>query len=177
MKVYFNLAVPRDRRERYSMVWTVPTLILSIIVLGWMATMVINGLGRSHQIQKSLAEVKTRDAALRTREMELQRQIQRPEFQQMIQKTKFVNELIGQKQFSLTELTLEVSKLLPPSARLNGLALASASVPNPEVQFAVMGKDEEAIESFVIERSGGSPPQVALVCTARYASPVLPPGN
>jgi hypothetical protein len=196
MKVYLNLADPRDRRERYSLLWAVPTLVLSIIVLVWLATTAIYGLRRSHQIQRSLAEVKTRDAALWARETQLKQQIEQPRFQQMIEKTEFVNQLIGQKQFSLTELTFEVSKLLPPAARLNGLALASSSVPNPEVQFAVMGKNEEAIESFldnlegshefsdVIIKSqgfrggnGSSPQEVALVCTAKYVPPIPSPGN
>jgi hypothetical protein len=196
MKVYLNLAVPRDRRERYSLLWTIPVLILSVIVLAWMATAVIYGLRRSHQVQKSLVAIKARDAALRAREALLQRQIERPEFRQMMQKTEFINGLISQKQFSLTDLTFQVSKLLPPAARLNGLALASSAAQNPEVQFAVMGKNEEAIESFLanledsnefsdviiksqgFQGGGGSAPQeVALVCTAKYLSPVSPSGN
>ena len=114
----------------------------------------------------------------------------------MIQKTEFVNQLISRRQFSLTNLTFKVSRLLPPSARLNGLALASASSPAPEVQFAVMGKDEEAVETFlrnlegssdfsdVIIKSqgfrggsGGGPQEIALVCTAKYVAQALSSSN
>lgn len=196
MKVYLNLAIARDRRERYSLFWTVPTLVLSILVLAWMVTVTIRGLGHSHKVERSLAEVRARDAALRTKESHLRQQIDRPEFRQMIEKTDFVNELINQRQFSLTNLTFDVSKLLPPAARLNGLALASSSVPNPEVQFAVMGKNEEAIEAFLRnlegsnefkdviiksqgfrEGTGGGAQEVAVVCTAEYVAPVAPRGN
>lgn len=196
MKVYLNLADPRDRRERYSLLWTIPTLIVSIIVLVWLASTAFQGMRRSHQIQQALDQVKTRDAALRARETQLQHQIERPEYRQMMEKTGFLNELISQKQFSLTDLTFEVSKLLPPAARLNGLALASAAVPNPEVQFAVMAKNEEAIEAFLgnLEESnefsdiiiksqgfqgggGSTPRQVALVCTAKYVPPASSAGN
>jgi hypothetical protein len=196
MKVYLNLAVARDRRERYALAWAIPVLALSLITLAAFATTAIHDLRRSHQIQRSLAEVRTQNATMRDREVHLQQQIERPEFQRMVQKTEFVNQLISEKQFSLTELTFKVSKLLPPSARLNGLALASSAAPNPEVQFAVMGKDEESVETFLdnLEGSkefddviiktqgfrGGSasgPQEVALVCTARYRAGAADSGN
>lgn len=122
-----------------------------------------------------------------SKETGLRQEINRPEYQSMIQKTKFVNQLINKKEFSLTDLTYKVSQLLPPNVRLSGLALASASVSKPEVQFAVMGKDEKSIETFLenLEGSkdfsdvliksqgfrgggGGGPQEVALVCTASY---------
>lgn len=189
MKVYFNLAVASDRRERYALAWAVPTLAVSLLVLAWLAFSAIHNLRRSHQVRQSLAGVRSQQAALSSKEAILRRRIDRPEFKSMIQKTEFVNQLISQRQFSLTNLTFKVSRLLPPSARLNGLALASASSPNPEVQFAVMGKDEEAVETFLRNlegssdfsdviiksqgfRSGGGSgsQEIALVCTAKYVA-------
>ncbi|MEJ2007149.1 MAG: hypothetical protein P8Z30_03180 [Acidobacteriota bacterium] len=189
MKVYLNLAVPRNRRERYSLAWTVPTLVVSLLVLVWLGVSAVHHLRRSHQIQQSLAKVKAQDAKVQAKEIQLQQQIQRPQFQNMIQETEFVNQLISQKQFSLTRLAFKVSKLLPPSARLNGLALTSSSATNPEVQFAVMGKSEEDIETFLdnLENSsdfngiliksqgfragsGNGPKEVALICTAKYVA-------
>ena len=196
MKVYLNLAVAPDRRERYALAWAVPTLAVSLVVLIWFATTAVHNVRRSHQIERSLAELQVQETATRSQEIRLQQQINRPEFANMIQKTEFVNQLISQRQFSLTQLTFKVSKLLPPSARLNGLALASSSVSHPQVQFAVMGKDEESIETFVsnLEGSddfndvviksqgfrggGGSGPQeIALVCTATYVANVPGSGN
>lgn len=196
MKIYFNLADPRDRRDRYSMFWTIPALVVSMFVLVWMLTVTVKGLEHEHKMERSLAEVRSRDAALQAKEANLRRQINRPEYRKMIQKTDFVNELINQRHFSLTQLTFDVSKLLPPAARLNGLALASSSVPNPEVQFAVMGKNEEAIETFLgnlegsnefsdviiksqgfRQGSGGGSQEVAVVCTAKYMKPDSPSRN
>jgi hypothetical protein len=196
MKVYLNLAVAADRRERYALAWAFPTLALAVVVLIWLAATAIHDVRRSHQAQQSLVEVRAQEAAINAKENRLRQQIDRPEFKSMIQKTEFVNQLINQRHFSLTDLTFKVSRLLPPSARLNGLALASASVPDPEVQFAVTGKDEESIETFlgnlegsgdfsdVIIKSqgfrgggGGGPKEVALVCTARYVAAIPQSGN
>lgn len=196
MKVYFNLAVAPDRRERYALAWAVPTLAVALVVLVWFAFTAIRDLRHSHQVEQSLAHVQLQEAATNSKEADLRRQIDRPEYTSMIKKTEFVNQLISRRQFSLTDLTFKVSKLLPPSTRLNGLALASASAPNPEVQFAVMGKDEESIETFLtnLEGSrdfsdvliksqgfrgggGGGPQEIALVCTAKYTAEAQPSGN
>jgi hypothetical protein len=196
MKVYFNLAVASDRHERYALAWAMPTLAVSVIALLWLATSAFHYVGRAHQAEKSLVDVQSQEAALSSKEASLRRQIDGPEFRGMIQKTEFVNQLISQRQFSLTDLTFKISRLLPPSARLNGLALASASATKPEVQFAVMGKDEESIENFLsnLEGSndfsdvliksqgfrggGGSGAQeIALVCTAKYVGLAPQSGN
>jgi hypothetical protein len=196
MKVYFNLAVASDRRERYALAWAVPTLGVALLVLLWFAGTAIHDVRRSHQIQKSLGKVRAQEAALTSKEASLRQQIDRPEYKNMVQKTEYVNRLISERQFSLTELTYKVSRLLPPDARLSGLALASASVPSPEVQFAVMGKDEVSIETFLrnLEESkyfsdiiiksqgfrgggGAGPQEVALVCTASYVAQTPPSGN
>jgi|SRR5690348_856086 hypothetical protein len=196
MKVYFNLAVASERRERYALAWAVPTLVLSLVVLFWFAGLCIRYMGRAHRAVESVGEVETQENALRSQEATLRRQIDRPEYKTLVQKTEFVNQLISQRQFSLTDLTSRISGLLPPSARLNGLALASASADKPEVQFVVMGKDEQAIEKFLSNLegsrdfsdvliksqgvrggSGGGSQEMALVCTARYVGPLSPSGN
>lgn len=196
MKVYFNLAVASERHERYALAWAVPTLVLALLVLLWFAGSSVRYMGRAHRAERSLADLETQENALRSTEASLRRQIDRPEYKTLVQKTEFVNQLITERQFSLTDLTSKVSRLLPPSARLNGLALASASADNPEVQFVVMGRDEQAIETFLsnLEGSqdfndvliksqgvrgggGGGPQEMALVCTARYVGAVSPSGN
>jgi len=194
MKVSFNLAVAPDRRERYALAWAFPTLVVASLVLLLLVGTAIHDMRRSHQIQHSLAGVRSQESALTAKESSLRQQINRPEYHSMVQKTEFVNQLISQREFSLTHLTYKVSRLLPPNVRLSGLALASASVQNPEVQFAVMGKDEKSIETFLenlegskdfrdvliksqgIRGGGGAgPAQVALVCTASYVAQAPPP--
>ncbi len=196
MKVYWNLAIAPDRRERYALAWVIPALVVASLVLVWLAAIGVHDVRRSHQIRASLAQARSQDAALRVKEAELRQEIDRPEYKSMIDKTEFVNQLVSQRQFSLTDLTFKVSKLLPPSARLDGLALASASAPNPEVQFAVMAKDEESVETFLNNLEGSSdfadvviksqgfrgsggagPQQIALVLTAKYMVPVQTASN
>lgn len=196
MKVYFNLAVAPERRERYALAWAFPTVVVGLLVLVWLAFTSIRDVRRSHRVEQSLAQLQSQEAAINSKEAGLRRQIDRPEYRSMIQKTEFVNQVISRRQFSLTDLTFKVSKLLPPSTRLEGLALASATAPKPEVQFAVMGKDEEAIETFlnnlegssdfsdVVIKSqgfrgggGGGPQEIALVCTATYVPEAPPSGN
>ncbi len=186
MKVYLNLAVTPSRRERYALAWALPAFVVALLVFVYLAAAALHGFRRSREVRSSLAGVQAKDANLRSRETELRLALQRPKLQQMIYETEFVNHLIDQRQFSLTELTVKVSKLLPFNVKLNGLGLAGSDS-QPEVQFAVMGKSEEAIESFLsnledskdfsnvtIKNQGfqagpnAGAEQVALICTARY---------
>src|SRR5512146_2646857 len=128
MKVHFNLAVSRDRHERYALTWAGPTLAVAAIVLVWLSFTAIRNLQRAHRAEQSLAQVRSQEIAINSKEAGLRQEIDRPEYKNRIQKSDFVNQLISRRQFSLTDLTFKVSKLLPPSTRLNGLALASASV-------------------------------------------------
>ncbi|HVA00710.1 MAG TPA: hypothetical protein VMV34_03550 [Terriglobia bacterium] len=195
MKIYLNLAVAPSRRERYALAWAVPTLAVALLIFVYLAGSAIRDFRHSRQIRHSLADFQAKDAHLRAREMELRLQLARPKSREMVDETEFVNHLINQRQFSLTELTVKVSKLLPLNVKLNGLGLEGPDA-HPEVRFAVLGKSEEAVESFLnnLEDSedfsdvtirnqgfrggeGGSPEQVALTCTARYVTAILPAGQ
>jgi Fimbrial assembly protein (PilN) len=192
MKVHLNLAISPSRRERYALAWAAPTFALALLIFVYLAAGAVRDFRRSRQVGQSLAEVQSRNARLGSRETEIRLQLEQPKFREMIRETEFVNHLITARQFSLTELTIKVSKLLPMNVKLNGLGLAGTDT-RPEVRFAVMGKSEEAVESFLnnLEDSkdfsdvtirnqgfqggeGGGPEQVALTCTARYLTAGLP---
>jgi Fimbrial assembly protein (PilN) len=193
MKVYLNLSVAPSRRERYALAWAVPTFVAALIVFVYLAGSAIRDFHRSREIRGSLASSQAKDADLRARETELRLELGRPKFRQIIHETEFVNQLINQREFSLTELTVKVSKLLPSNVKLNGLGLAGSDS-QPEVRFAVMGKTEEAVESFLSnlegskdfsdvtiknqgfrEESQTGAEQVALICTARYVTGISSP--
>ncbi len=192
MKVYLNLAISPSRRERYALAWAAPTFAVALLIFVYLAAGAVRDFRRTQQIHRSLAEVQAKDARLRSQEAELRLQLTQPKLRKMIRETEFVNHLINERQFSLTELTVKVSKLLPMNVKLNGLGLAGTET-HPEVRFAVMGKSEEAVESFLsnledskdfsnvtIRNQGfqggerGGPEQVALTCTARYVTAGLP---
>ncbi len=195
MKIYLNLAVTPSRRERYALAWAVPTLVVGLVVLVYLAGSALRDFRRLEQVRHSLVGVQAKDSALRARETELRLELARPEFREMIQETEFLNQLINQRQFSLTELAVKVSNLMPSDVKLNGLGLAGSDV-HPVVRFAVLGKSEKAVESFLsnLEDSkdfsdvtirtqgfrggtGGAPEQVALTCTARYVTGISPAGQ
>src|SRR5512146_2462966 len=142
MKVYLNLAVAPSRRERYALAWAVPTFAVAALIFVYLAGGALRDFRRSRQIRQSLRDVQAKDAQLRARETELRLQLARPDFREMIRETEFVNHLINQRQFSLTELTVKVSQLLPVNVKLSGLGLAGSDA-RPEVRFAVLGKSEE----------------------------------
>ncbi len=192
MKVYLNLAVATSRRERYALAWAVPTCAIALLVFVYLAGSAIRDFGHLRRVRHSLTGAQSKDSNLRARETELRLQLARPQFREMIHETEFVNHLISQRQFSLTELTIRVSKLLPADVKLSGLGLAGSDS-QPEVRFAVLGKSEKAVESFLsnledakdfsnvtIKNQGfqggeaGGPEQVALTCTARYATGITP---
>jgi len=193
MKVYLNLAVVPSRRERYALVWAVPTLAAALLIFVYLAGSTIRDFRRSREIRGSLASFQAKDADLRARETAIRLELARPESRHLVHETEFVNQLISQREFSLTELTVKVSKLLPSDVKLNGLGLAGSDS-QPEVRFAVMGKSEKAIESFLSnlegskdfsdvtiknqgfrEESKTGTEQVALICTARYVTGIPSP--
>jgi Fimbrial assembly protein (PilN) len=195
MKVHLNLAVAPTRRERYALAWAVPTLVVALLVLVYLAASAIRDFRHLHQVHRELAAVQAKDSELRAQETQVRLELARPKFRQMIHETEFVNQLINQRQFSLTELTVKVSKLLPYDVKLSGLGLAGSDS-QPEVRFAVLGKSEQAIESFLsnLENSkdfsdvtiknqgfrggaGSGPEQVVLTCTARYLTATSPAGQ
>ena len=196
MKVYLNLSQTPTPRERYALAWAIPTIAVSLIVLVWLASTAIGDFERSREIHRSLAEAQNHDTQLLTRERKLQQELGRPEIRQMVHETEFVNGLIDLKEFSLTDLTVKVGKLLPPAVRLTGLGLSAAQA-TPIVQFSVMGKDEDSIESFLenlensedfsdvivksqgIRQAGAEPGSqlIAVVCTARYVTGFSPSGK
>lgn len=197
MKINLNLAVAPSRRDRYALTWAAPLLVIGVVILGWLAGTALRDIQNSRAARRSLAGLQAKDADLRSREVALGARLGQPKFQHMISETQFVNRLMNQRQFSLTELTVKVAKLLPPAVRLNNLGLAGTTS-KPEIRFSVVGKTEEATESFLrnLEDSkdfsnvtiknqgfrggGGSGAEmVALTCTALYvtALPSLPPGQ
>jgi len=185
MKVELNLARAESRRERYVLAWAVPALALGLAGLLYLGHSTTRELGRYRQVHASLAGLQEQDSHLREREAALRKDLGQPQFREVFREVQFVNGLIERKQVSLTELATRVTKLLPPDARLAGLAL----VPKTDqltVRLVITAKNEEAVENFVSnledspdfkdplianqgfeeQGSGGGP--VTVSCSARY---------
>ena len=194
MKISLNLAIAPSRRERYALAWAIPTGVLAaagLVLLSLLALRNFREYSRAHQALAELQQVETK---MREHEAALKRDLGRPQLDTMFRQAQFVNGVIDQKQFSLTELAQKVTKLLPSQARLDAFALTHAGK-NPAVRLSVAGSSDEDIEKFlenledssdftdvavvsqgvaaVAEEGGGKAP-VTVVCTARYVGGEVP---
>ena len=185
MKITLNLATPPSPHERYGLAWAIPTVVVALVGMGLLAFFARRNYRDYRAVHRSVLEMQQREAELRSRELSLRRDLEQPQFREVYRQAQFVNALIDQRQFSLTELTQKVSNLLPGEVRLTGLALPQGGK-EPVVRFALVGNSEEAIESFLsnLEHSSdfgdvailnqdfaqesGTPGSVTVVCTARY---------
>lgn len=185
MKIELNLSVAPSPRERYALAWAVPVTLVSVAVLVLLSLYAVRAYREYRKIHGSVQELRAQEAQFRQREMALRRDLERPQLRKVFRSVRFVNRLIGEKQFSLIELTEQVSKLLPPQVRLAGLGLAEGG-DEPVVRITATGRSEEALEKFLTnlensdkfsevtitsqgfapEGSEGEPVRIA--CSARY---------
>jgi len=186
MKLTLNLSTTPSPHERYALAWAIPTAVIALAGLVLLSLLAVRNFREYRSVHRSVLESEQTEARLRTQEMALRRDLEQPQLQEVYRQAQFVNALIDQKQFSLTELTEKVSKLLPGDVRLTSLAFSRAEK-DPVVRFTVAGNDEEAVETFLSrledsadfadvailnqgfgqEGAGGGP--VIITCVARYA--------
>jgi hypothetical protein len=137
------------------------------------------------RVHQEVLEAEQTEGRLRSQEMTLRRELEQPQLRRVYRQVQFVNSLIERKQFSLTELTQKVSKLLPGEARLTGMAL-SRGEKESVVRFTVAGNNEEAVETFLsnledsadfadvailnqgFSQEGAGQGPVTIACAARY---------
>lgn len=185
MKLTLNLATPPSPHERYGLAWAIPTVVVALVGMGLLAFFARRNFRDYRTVHRSVLDMQQRQAELRSREMLLRRELEQPQSREVYRQAQFVNALVDQKQFSLTELTQKVSKLLPGEVRLTGLALPQGGK-QPVVRFAVVGNSEEAIEAFLsnledspdfaevailnhgFEQESDIQSSVTVVCLARY---------
>jgi Tfp pilus assembly protein PilN len=185
MKITLNLATPPSPHERYGLAWAIPTVFVALVGMGLLAFFARRNYRDYRAVHRSVLEMQQREAELRSRESSLRRELEQPQFREVYRQANFVNALIDQKQFSLTELMQKVSNLLPGEARLTSLVLPQGGK-EPVVRFAVVGNSEEAIEAFLsnledssdfadvailnqgFAQESGTEGSVAVVCMARY---------
>jgi len=185
MKLTLNLSTSPSPRERYALAWAVPTAVIALAGLVLLSLLAVRNFREYRSVHRSVLESEQAEARLRSQEMALRRDLEQPQLRQVYRQVQFVNALIDQKQFSLTELTEKVSKLLPGDVRLTGLALSRAAR-DPVVRFTVAGNDEEAVETFLsrledsadfadvailnqgFAQEGAGHGPVTIACAARY---------
>ncbi|MBI1982681.1 MAG: hypothetical protein HYS61_00600 [Acidobacteria bacterium] len=185
MKIELNLSVAPSPRERYALAWAVPTTLVALGVLVLLSLSAARSYREYREVHGSVRDLRAQEARFRQRETDLRRDLEKPQLREVFRGVRFVNRLIDEKRFSVTELTQRVSKLLPPQVRLVGLGLAEGGN-QPLVRIAVAGRSEEALEKFLtgLENSdhfrevtiisqgfapeGAEDEPVRIACSARY---------
>lgn len=185
MKVELNLSAAPSPRERYALTWAVPVALLALVALGLLGSSALRAYREYSKVHGSVLELQAQEAQFRQREMEMRRDLERPQLREIFRTVRFVNRLIDEKQFSLTGLTEQVSALLPAQARLTGLVVGEVGK-SPIVRITVSGNSEEALEKFLtnLENSeefrevailsqgfapeGSDADPVRIACSARY---------
>lgn len=185
MKVTLNLSVWPGARERFALVWAIPTGLIALLVLAYFTLHAVRDFWKYGDVHALLSEQQEREVELQRREKNLKKELDRPQDRQVFREAQFVNTLIDRKQFSLTQLAEKVTKILPPQVRLTSMALAEPGG-EPVVRFTIAGNSEEAIETFLgnmedssdfrdvailnqgFEEEGSARGPVHIACTARY---------
>ena len=194
MKITLNLSSAPSPRERYALAWAVPVALAALVGLGFLWNSGLTSWRNYRKYQSALVEAGSQEARLRQSQMTLERELSRPEFGTLYRDTQFINSLIERRQFSVAELTQKVTKLMPVSVHLVGLAL-SHQERDRVLRFTVAGDKQEAIETFLVnledspgfdqvqitnqgeEQTEAGGRLVVLTCSARYAGPESGSGN
>ncbi|HEV3279668.1 MAG TPA: hypothetical protein VG860_22965 [Terriglobia bacterium] len=185
MRVNLNLARDQGFRQRHLVAWSVPTLLVALVLLLRMIVGAQANWGEYRTVRASADKEVGRQNELLVREAQLARKLDEPDNRALLHEVQFINYLIDERRLSFGELTDKVTALLPPQARLSGLSMPDASG-DPVVHFAIEGSGEEPVETFLTnlenspdfkdviitnqgfeeKESGGAP--VSITCNARY---------
>jgi hypothetical protein len=186
MKVTLNLSTTPGLRERWALAWAIPATLVGLAGLLFVLTSTARAFRDYRTVHKSLRERLEQENRLSSREAALRKELEQPQVREVLHQVQVVNALIEKKQISLIDLVGKVTELLPGQARLTGLALVPQG-DNLLVRFAVGGRDEEEVETFLSkledspdfkdvavisqgegERAGSDP--VTVSCSARYVA-------
>lgn len=185
MKIALNLAVAPSARERYAAYWAIPATLLGIAGLVFLLVSTNRSYKEYKNVEKSAAESQQRVNALTAQEMGLRRRLEDPQTRQLVKNAQFINGLINDRRFSLTDLAADITHLMPAEVCLTGLA----AIPDGQdmaVKFVITSKTEKAIEVFLssledsprfkdvaiinqgFEQQGAASDLENIACTAHY---------
>ncbi|HLY61952.1 MAG TPA: hypothetical protein VKV95_14495 [Terriglobia bacterium] len=185
MKISVNLATYTSPGERYALAWALPLALFGALGLVFLMRSVVYNFNQYQKVQRNIDALASKNKAMSDMETSLRKDLDRPAQKAVFQKAHYVNGLIDDRQFSLTELTRRVSKLMPASARLISLG-ASRPKTDVLVRLSVVARDEEGLEAFIENMEEAPeftdlnianqsqaaaklmPGMVGILCTARY---------
>ncbi len=148
MKTTLNLALPSSARERYALAWSVPVAAIGLILLVVLSVSAVTTYQSLRRARVTLSELQREEAQVRAREAALKEELERPQLYEIYRYSRFINGVIGRREFSILQLVEKVTELLPGEVRLDGLEIEIASR-NPVLRFAVSAENEESLEKFL----------------------------
>ncbi|HXH49290.1 MAG TPA: hypothetical protein VNM47_08085 [Terriglobia bacterium] len=185
MKITLNFAAAESSRNQHVLAWAIPATVVGLSGMLWLGIGLKRELGQFRLIQRQAAGYQQREDQLRRREVTLHRQLESPEYKDLMGKVQFMNSLISQRRLSLSEFVKEVGHILPHDAHLTRLELLSQEK-NLVVRFSITAKTEKALETFMsgledspsfqdvtianqgFQEAGAEPGQVIVTCVANY---------
>ncbi|HUY13131.1 MAG TPA: hypothetical protein VMX16_05780 [Terriglobia bacterium] len=191
MKINLNLGKTENVFERYILVWAAPALVLAGLFLMRGVYIAARDFLQVRRVEKSVLEYQGQISILQDRANRAQHLLVNPSTRELERKADFLNSLIDQKQVSLSEVTMKVSRLLPGETRLAGLAAVPTKT-SPQVRVSVEGKTVEAVDTFLdnleqspdfsdiivtgqaFKKPGPQGSLIALKCTVSYVGSRLP---
>ena len=148
MKILVNLSTSAESRERLTLAWSVPLGAGALAVLVYFSFSIARNGFNYRKYHRSLLELQAQEVQWSGKEKTLRQDLNRPQYQTAFRKAKYVNSLIGKKEFSLEDLMRKVVKLLPPAVRLDSFNYSPESG-DSTVRFTVVGKTQESVETFL----------------------------
>jgi hypothetical protein len=148
MKIRLNLANPPSFDERFGLWWAIPTAVLALVILAWLSATCLAQYRVYKGMQGKTRVPEQKEAEAAARERDLERDLERPEFRGTLREAQFVNSMIDQKELSLAQLTVKVTKLVPADARLSGISL-TRSGNQAVLRFQLLARDGQAVEDFL----------------------------
>lgn len=194
MKLALNLAIAPSTRERYAAYWAIPATLLGIVGLVFLVVFTLRSFRAYKSVEKSVAECQQQVNTVEGREMALRRRLEEPQAQQLVKNAQFINGLINDRRFGMSDLAADLARLMPAEVCLTGLS----AVPEGQsvaVKFIVTGKSDKAIEVFLsnledsprfkdvaiinqgFEQQGEASELENIACTTRYLLAVGEPAE
>ncbi len=149
MKTTLNLALPSSSRERYALAWAIPLGVVALVALVMLSVSAVRDYKAMRRARISLAQIQRDEAKVKEEELSLRQELERPQLKEVYRYSSLINNVIGRREFSITQLVEKVTLLLPEDVRLDDLELDVDS-PSRVVRMAVSAEKEESLEKFLV---------------------------
>jgi Tfp pilus assembly protein PilN len=148
MRITLNLAVAESARDRYALAWALPATIVGLALLVMLGRATDREYRAYQDVQRQVTEIQKHADELKKQEGDIRKKLEDPALGDLLRHAQFVNDLIDQKQFSVTDLAGRLADLLPDDVHLTGLAMSSKGG-TFALRMGVAARSEDGLETFL----------------------------